>query len=295
MSFSSSNYRIASSLSVRSAVDPEQQRTCLRQILQPIILDHLKNSVDKHIVDDIFSSLSLLEQHRLMIQQIEKRLNSDTDFLIERKGDAPLHHILFPNTARPTQTRRKSTPAFSQTPPARFSPMNRPPTPIVKPSITIKRVPTIIFPRRERTILNLNKNSDHPIERTLTTTSRLTRLSKKKAKTHSCTICHKTGHDEVHCDNYCCEYCNCIGAGHLPIECLVFLDAPVIPIPSMSIQPPKLTPPPSYFSNRFSYNRIVPGDIPHNSYDDGHFDDDYVENDTYCDDYCPEAEHNMDT
>jgi len=188
MSFSSSNYRIASSLSVRSAIDPEQRRTRLQQILQrkdlqPIILDRLKNPVDKHIVDDIFSSLSLLEQHRLMIQQIEKRLNSDTDFLIERKRDAPLHHILFPNTARSTQTRRKPAPAFSQTLPARFSPMNRPPTPIVKPSITIKCVPTIIFPRRERTILDLDENSDHPVERTLTTTSRHSTLQKESEDT----------------------------------------------------------------------------------------------------------------
>jgi len=146
-----------------------------------------------------------------------------------------------------------------------------------------------------KTILDPGDDSDHPVERILPI-PQLIRLSKKKAKTHNCTICLKTGHNEVHCDKYCCEYCNCIGAGHLPIKCPVFLDAPVIPIPSTSTQPPRPTPPPSYFGSCNPYlNPIVPGDIPRDAYDDGHFDDNYVENDTYCDDYCPEVEHNMDT
>ena len=58
---------------------------------------------------------------------------------------------------------------------------------------------------------------------------------------------------------------------------------------------PKPTPPPSYFGNCTWYlNRIVPGNIPHDAYDDGHFDNDYVKNDIYCDDWCHEAKHNMD-
>ena len=102
---------------------------------------------------------------------------------------------------------------------------------------------------------------------------------------HDCIICQKTGHDEVHCDWYCCKYCNLIRIGHLPIECLVFLAAPVISIPLTSIQPPRPTPPPSYFGNRTrNLNQIVPGNIPCDTYNDGHFDNDYVENDTYYDD-----------
>jgi len=124
----------------------------------------------------------------------------------------------------------------------------------------------------------------------------ISRLSKKKLKTHDCTICHKTGYDEVHCNWYCCKYCNLIGVEHLPIECPVFLAASVIPIPSTSIQPLRPTPPPSYSGNHTQYlNRIISSNIPHNAYDNGHFDNDYVKNDTYCDDWCSETEHNMDT
>jgi len=113
---------------------------------------------------------------------------------------------------------------------------------------------------------------------------------------HDCIICQKTGHDEVHCDWYCCKYCNLIRIGHLPIECLVFLAAPVISIPLTCTQLPRQTPPPSYSGNCIQYlNRIVSSDIPHNAYNNGHFDNDYVENDTYCDDWCPKAEHNMNT
>jgi len=77
MSFSSSNYRIASSLSTRSAVDPKQWWTCLKQILeqkdlQLIIVDHLTNSIDKYIANNIFSFLILLQQLRLMAQQIKR-------------------------------------------------------------------------------------------------------------------------------------------------------------------------------------------------------------------------------
>jgi len=298
MSFSSSNYRIASSLSTRSAVDPEQQQTRLKQILeckdlQPIIINRLTNPVDKYIINNIFSSLTLLQQHRLMAQQIERQLDKDTNFLIKRKGNAPLYHILFPDTPRPKQMQQKQNPAFSRTPSVRFSPMNRPLTPIVKPTLTAKHVPTATFNPKRKTIIDLSDDPDHPVERP---SPIIFQLSKKKSKTHDCTICQKTGHDKVHCDWYCCEYCNLIGAGHLPIECPAFLAAPVIPIPSTSTQPLRPTPPPSYSGNRIRYlNQIVPGDIPHNAYNDGHFDDDYVENDIYCDDWCPKAEHNMDT
>jgi len=298
MSFSSSNYKIASSLSTRSAVDPEQRWTCLNQILeckdlQPIIIDRLTNPVDKYIANNIFSSLTLLQQHRLMAQQIERQLDKDTNFLIERKRNAPLYHILFPDAPRPKQMQQKQNPAFSRTPLARFSLMNRPSTPIVKPTFTAKCVSNTMFNLKRKTILDLSDDPDHPVEWPPPTISR---LSKKKSKTHDCTICQKTGHDEVRSDWYCCEYCNLIGVGHLPIECPVFLAAPVISISSISNQPPRPTPPPSYSGNCIQYlNQIVPSDISHNAYDDGDFDDDYVENDTYCDDWCPEAEHNMDT
>jgi len=252
MSFSSSNYRIASSLSTRSAVDPEQQRTHLKQILeckdlQLIIIDHITNPVDKYIANNIFSFFTLLQQHRLMAQQIKRQLDKDTSFLIERKGDAPLYHILFPDTPCSKQTQKKQNPAFSRTLSVRFSPRNRPPTSIVKPTFTAKRVPTAIFKPKRKTILNLNDDPDHPVERSPPT---IFRLSKKKSKTHDCTICQKTGHDEVHCDWYYCEYCNLIRVGHLPIKCPVFLAAPVIPIPSTSTQLPRPTPPPSYSGNR---------------------------------------------
>jgi len=148
-----------------------------------------------------------------------------------------------------------------------------------------------MFNPKRKTILDLSDDSDYPIERASPTISQ---LSKKKSKTYDCTICHKTRHDEVHCDWYCCEYCNLIEVGHLPIECPVFLAASVIPIPSTSTQPPRPTPFPSYFGNCTRYlNQIVPDDIPHDAYDDSHFDDDYIKNNTYCDDWCPEAKHNM--
>ena len=228
-----------------------------------------------------------------MAQQIKRQLNKDTNLLIERKGDTPLYHILFPDTPCPKQTQQKQNPAFSQTLSVRFSPINRPLTPIVKPIIIIKCVPTAVFNPKRKTVLDLSDDPDHPIKQAPPTISQ---LSKKKSKMHDCTICQKTGHDKVHCDWYCCKYCNLIGVGHLPIECPVFLAAPVIPIPLTSAQPPRPTPPSSYFSNCTRYlNQIVPGDIPYNAYDDGYFDNDYVKNDTYCDDWCPEAEHNMDT
>jgi len=95
MSFSSPNYRIASSLSARSAVDPKQWQTHLKQILeckdlQPIIIDRLTNPIDKYIANNIFSSLTLLQQHQLMAQQIKRQLDKDINFLIKRQGDAPL-------------------------------------------------------------------------------------------------------------------------------------------------------------------------------------------------------------
>jgi len=112
MFFSSSNYRIASSLFTRSAVDPKQQQIHLKQILKckdlhPIIVDRLTNPVDKYIANNIFSSLTLLQQHRLMAQQIERQLDKETNLLIERKDNAPLYHILFPNTPCPKQTHKQ--------------------------------------------------------------------------------------------------------------------------------------------------------------------------------------------
>jgi len=111
MSFSSSNYRITSSLSARSAVDPEQWWIRFKQILeqkdlQLIIMDRLTNPVDKYITNHIFS-LTLLQQHWLMVQQIKRQLDNDTNFLIERKGNALLYHILFPNAPRLKQTQWK--------------------------------------------------------------------------------------------------------------------------------------------------------------------------------------------
>jgi len=90
MSFSSLNYKITFSLSARSTVNPAQWWTCLKQILeqkdlQPIIVDRLTNPIDKYITNNIFSSLTLLQQHQLMVQQIKRQLDKDTDFLIERK------------------------------------------------------------------------------------------------------------------------------------------------------------------------------------------------------------------
>jgi len=99
-----------------------------------------------------------------MAQQIERQLDKDTNFLIERKGDAPLYHILFPDAPRPKQMQQKQNPAFSRTPSARFSPMNRPPTSIVKPTFTAKCVPTAMFNPKRKTILNLSDDPDHPIE-----------------------------------------------------------------------------------------------------------------------------------
>jgi len=228
-----------------------------------------------------------------MAQQIKRQLKNDTNFLIERKSDAPLYHILFPDTPCPKQTQQKQNPTFSQTPSARFSPMNRPPTPIIKPTITVKCVPTTVFNSKRKTILDLSDDPDHPIERAPSTISQ---FSKKKSRTHNCTICQKTGHNKVHCNWYCCKYCNLIGVGHLSIECPVFLAAPVIPIPLTSVQPPRPTPLPSYFGNHTRYlNRIIPGNISHDAYDNSHFNDNYIKNDTYCDDWCPKAKHNMDT
>ena len=179
-----------------------------------------------------------------MAQQIKRQLNEDTNFLIERKGDAPLYHILFPDAPCPKQTQQKQNPTFFQTPSVRFSPMNRPPTPITKPTLTAKVCLLQYSIRKEKLLCD---DPDHPVERPSPVISQ---LSKKKSKTHDCTICQKTGHDEVHCDWYCCEYCNLIGAGHLPIECPVFLAASVIPIPSISTQLPRPTPLPSYSGNR---------------------------------------------
>jgi len=194
-----------------------------------------------------------------MVQQIKRQLDKDTDFLIKRKSDAPLYHILFSDASRPKQTQWKQNPAFSQILSVRLSPMNRPLIPMVKPTITIKCVSTAIFNLPERKIvLDLSNDPDHPIEQAPPTISR---LSKKKLKTHDCTICHRTRHDKVHCDWYCCKHCNLIRVEHLSIECLVFLAAPVVPIPSTSTQPSRPTPPSSYFGNWTRYlNQIVPSD-----------------------------------
>ena len=169
-----------------------------------------------------------------MIQQIERRLNNDTNLLIERKGNALLYYILFPNAFCLKQMQWKQNPTFSRTPSARFFPMNRPLTPIMKPTITVKCVPSTVFNPKRKTILDLSDDPDHSVEQTSSTISW---LSKKKSKTHDCTICYKTGHNEVHCNWYCCKHCNLIGVRHLPIECPVFLTAPIIPIHLTSTQP----------------------------------------------------------
>jgi len=119
MSFSSSNYRIASSLSARSTIDPEQRQTHLKQILeckdlQLIISDCLTNPVDKYIVNNIFSSLTLLQQHRLMAQQIERQLDKDTNFLIERKGDAPFTTSYSPMPPIQNRCNKNRTPPFPE-------------------------------------------------------------------------------------------------------------------------------------------------------------------------------------
>ena len=175
MFFSSSNYRIASSLSARSAVDPEQWQTCLKQIL--------------------------------------KQKTSNQSLLITW------------------------------------------PTPLTSTSPTISSPPS---PSYNNTNSWPNKSKD-----SWTTTP--TSWSKERVML-------------------------------LPIEYPVFLAAPVIHIPSTSTQLPRPSPPPSYFSNHIWYlNQIVPGDIPYDAYNDGHFDDDYIKNDTYCDNWCPKAKYNMNT
>jgi len=109
MSFSYSNYRITSFLSTRSTVNSKQWRICLKQILeqkdiQPIIIDHLTNPINKYITNNIFSTLTLLQQHQLMAQQIKRQLDNNTNFLIKKKGDALLYHILFSDASCPKQT-----------------------------------------------------------------------------------------------------------------------------------------------------------------------------------------------
>jgi len=42
--------------------------------------------------------------------------------------------------------------------------MNRPPTPIIKPTFTAKCVPTTTFNPKRKTIIDLSDDPDHPIE-----------------------------------------------------------------------------------------------------------------------------------
>ena len=44
-----------------------------------------------------------------MAQQIERQLDNNTNFLIKRKGDAPLYHILFPVAPHPKQIQQNLT------------------------------------------------------------------------------------------------------------------------------------------------------------------------------------------
>ena len=80
---------------------------------RPPINHHcLTNPVDKYIINNIFSSLTLLQQHRLMVQQIKRQLDKDTNLLIERKDDASLYHILFSDALHLKQMQQKQNPAF---------------------------------------------------------------------------------------------------------------------------------------------------------------------------------------
>jgi len=80
-----------------------------------------------------------------------------------------------------------------------------------------------IFPKKpptnRRTVINLSNDSDKPIEH-IPTEPFITRETKRRAKTHNCTVCNKQGHDKVHCHNYQCKFCHDNAPGYLPAECL---------------------------------------------------------------------------
>jgi len=105
MFFLSSNYKITSSLCARSTVNPEQWWIHLKQILkwkdlQPIIIDWLTNPVNK------ITSFPLLTSYNNTNSWSNKL--RDMNFLIERKGNASLYHILFSNTPHRKQMKTES-------------------------------------------------------------------------------------------------------------------------------------------------------------------------------------------
>jgi len=162
-------------------------------------------------------------------------LNENVDLLLDTDTDQLLNHLPTPMKPIIAHSSKLVIPHEEPVSIRHFSLLNnRSPSPVVfkqtrqteqRNPYPTTRSPSVeqIFPKKpptdRRTIINLCDNPDKPIEH-IPTEPFITRETRRRAKTHDCTVCNKRGHDEVHCHNYQCKFCHDTAPGHLPAECL---------------------------------------------------------------------------
>ena len=233
-----------------------------QKAIKQTLLNCITDPLDKNILSNTHTLLGLRKVHTDAIARINFLLSMNTNRLVQRNTDRlfdDLYPVLQPDTLHPTMP-----PTVSPSPSRHFSPMNAQVRPFSTPAaprhVPRKKVPnpySIRFPSVEqvyskkplskaRTIIDLSSDSDNPIER-MPNTPFITRETPTRAKTHDCTVCEKRGHDEVHCRQYHCEYCQRSAPKHLLVKCPEFLKNESLPIPSTLAQtksPQHDTPPP---------------------------------------------------
>jgi len=195
--------------------------------LQTTILSCITNPLDLNIIKNIYTLLGLRKIHSDTIRKIDSSLKENVDLLLNTDADQLLNHL--PTPIKPTIAHPSKLVITTEEPISirYFSPLNnKSPAPVVfkwsrqseqknpYPSI---RSPSIkqVFPKKpplnRRTIINLSNDPDEPF---------ITKETRQQAKTHDCTICHRRGHDEVHCYHYQCKFCHIDAPGHLPSDCI---------------------------------------------------------------------------
>jgi hypothetical protein len=226
---------------VKAAVERVQRRNRLKKLfksqpLQHEIISRITTLYDQTVVNQIYALIGLRQIHDDAVKRLDSILDINVDLLLDNDTDA-----LFANIELPADLDTNSAPSAPH-----FSPLNnRSPSPVIFPRRSPRkkvpkpyptsRSPSIeqIFPKkspRERRVVIDMTDEDHIIE-VMPTIPFITRTTKYKAKTHDCTVCKTRGHDEVHCDEYMCDFCHDYAPGHLPSECLQFLAANEVPIP----------------------------------------------------------------
>jgi len=173
--------------------------------------------------------------HSEAIWKIDSSLNENVDLLLNTDADQLLNHLSTPMKPITTYPSTLVIPPEEPISIRHFSLLNnRSPSPVVfkqnrqterRNPYPSTRSPLVeqIFPKKpptdRRTVINLCNNPDKPVEH-IPMEPFIIRETRRRAKTHDCTVCNKQGHNKVHCHNYQCKFCHDTAPGHLPTGCL---------------------------------------------------------------------------